>query len=142
MRRYVSVVELKGNERLSKLIRNNKITIVYEKDYVEASDLDYNFFFQVAYEQLNGLELGDVDIITYGNDGQHWEESLGEIRSVYLAYVKGYEILLSDDHGTKEAAKIISSSKHQIVVKKLEDLLKSNKSSGGSLRWKDIKKYC
>ena len=139
MHKYVSAVELKDNDKLASLIRNKKIIIISEKDYLKSNDVDYREFFLVMYQKLNGVELGEEDIATYGYDGQCWGESLGEIRSVYLAYSKGYSLLLSDDHGAREAVEYISSSKHTVEVRSFYDLLKSNIAEEGSLRWKDIK---
>ena len=139
MHQYVSSVELKGDEKLGNLIKSRKIEVISDSDYLSANDEDYKTYFLEMYERLNGVEFGDEDILIYGYDGQRWRESLGEIRSAYLAYVKGFGLLLSDDHGAWEAANYLSSSKHKIDVKRLYDLLISNPQRSGSLRWRDIK---
>lgn len=139
MHKYVSSVELKNNDRLNTLIKNGKIEIVSDNDYIEKNDANYIDYFNEAYYLLNDRSLDGEDVMLYGYDVPRWEESLGEIRSVYLAYAMNYRIILSNDSDTLLLTKRISSSKHVIESVRLEKLLLNNPKQGGSLTWKDIR---
>ena len=132
-------MELKNNDRLNTLIKNGKIEIVSDNDYIEKNDANYIDYFNEAYYLLNDRSLDGEDVMLYGYDVPRWEESLGEIRSVYLAYVMNYRIILSNDSDTLLLTKRISSSKHVIESVRLEKLLLNNPKQGGSLTWKDIR---
>lgn len=139
MHRYVADVELRNNNHLKDLIKQNKIQIVSDKEYISFPDIDYDDYFHMAYKKINGFELGDVDISEYGYDGMRPDESLGEIRSVYLAYKYNYSIFLSDDHGSVMITDIVNTKKYKLNVKHLEDVLVEGYNSGWNLTWKDIR---
>lgn len=136
---YVAKVELQNNAFLAKMISEHKIEIVSDNEYLQDEDHDYREYFSIVYERLNLVPLGEEDVMTYGYDGNHPHESLGEIRSIYMAYKMGLPIFLSDDGGSVLAAKYIDSKKSSVQVIKLYELIKMNVNSGGSICWKDIK---
>ena len=140
MHKYIAEIELKYDERLPRLIKENKIEIISERDYLEKEDIeDYEEYFHYMYERINQLPLGDENVITYGYDGQKARESLGEIRSGYMAWKLGYGILVSDDRHAKIIVNSLSSAIHPLVRKSLYDLLIDNHRNNGSITWKDIR---
>lgn len=138
MHEFVANVELNGNRHLEYLIKNGKIEIIKEKSFIEYPDEDYEEYFHMAYYKTNLVELGDEDLETYGYITPKSGENLGEIRSFYLAYCLGYQMLLSNDGHSEQIAQMYNSRLHSVDVKKLSDVLKDNYNNG-SLRWKDIK---
>ena len=139
MHRYVADVELKGNVCLRGLIKNNKIQIISEKDFITENDEEYIDYFIQAYEWLNGVSFGKNDPYLYGYKERRNGESLGEIRSFYLAIKKGYKVLLSDDNDARILWSHLRSTKCEIVVEGLYELLIRNREENGRIRWKDIK---
>ena len=88
-----------------------------------------------AYEVINYLEFPKkIDIYEYADK----EESLGEIRSLYMAGKMGYIYFMSDDADAKSLAKKFFSSKREVKVKSLFDVLVMCKERGVNLQWKDI----
>ena len=139
MQKFVAEVELRGNLKLKQLLSRKIITVIGEKKYISQDDSDYNEYFHRAYEKINLYEIGDVDILKYGYDGQHAGESLGEIRSIYMAFALGYKIMLSEDGHSKLLANFVSSKRNQLIIETLYDLVIRNKKENGTLRWNDIK---
>ena len=139
MHEYIYKVELKNNTKLKYLITTGKIEIVKEKDFLNAEEIEsYKDFFVQAYNYLNTNPF-DGDPMEYGYDGCCFEESLGEIRSIYMAMKLGYEIVLSDDDDSVKLVKFINSKKHSIKVTNLYNMLVSNFKNAGNLRWKDLR---
>lgn len=139
MHDYVCKVELKNNVKLKELIDAGKIEIIKDSDYLNEEDIeDYKDYFVQAFEHLNP-SLFEGDPLKYGYDGTSYEESLGEIRSFYLALKRGYNLLLSDDDDSVQLSKFVNSSKHNVRIKDLFNLLIEDRSNGGSLQWKDLK---
>ncbi len=141
MHKYVAEVELANNPQLENLIKNGFIEIVDESDFIDDNNIEeYNRYFRGAYRKTNRLELGeDVDVLKYGYSGETRKESLGEIRSIYLAMKKGYKIFMSDDNGSRLIANYVNNSKHKIDVWKLPRLLEECHNNVTSLTWKDIR---
>ena len=95
MHEFVANVELKNNEYLQQLLNKNQISVIYYEDYLEKDDrAEYEKYFLEAYERINLFEFpAGEDIYQY----KAKEESLGEIRSFYMARKKGYIYFMSDD---------------------------------------------
>ena len=141
MHKYVADIELKQNPHLDHLIRSGVIEIIGESDFITEENIkEYERYFRAAYKIVNRIELGKgVDVQKYGYSFEAPKESLGEIRSIYLAMKKGYKIFLSDDNGSKLVAKYVNNSKHMIKVWKLYNLFEECWKIGTSLTWKGIR---
>lgn len=137
MHEFVAETELCQNRYLDQLLQSGQIAIVRYEDYL-CSDTDkeeYKEYFMDAYERINRREFSkNKDIYDY-SDGQ---ESLGEIRSLYMAMKKGYHYFMSDDGHSKFLAKNFFPRKHAIEVNSLYDVLVKCKERGTDLTWKDI----
>lgn len=136
MHEFVAKVELKENTYLQQLIDKGNISIVSYEDYLEEKDKsEYEQYFQLAFERINyyGFPAGH-DIYQYKDRG----ESLGEIRSLYMARKMGYIYFMSDDADAKMLVKNFFSSKRTITVKTLFDTLIMCKEKNTALKWKDI----
>lgn len=137
MHEFVAETELSQNRYLDQLLQSGQIAIVRYEDYL-CSDTDkeeYKEYFLDAYERINRREFSkNKDIYGY-SDGQ---ESLGEIRSLYMAMKRGYHYFMSDDGHSKFLAKNFFSRKHAIEVNSLYDVLVKCKERGTDLTWKDI----
>jgi hypothetical protein len=137
MHYFVARVELKNNELAQRLIRNGEIEVIADKEFIEPESYeDYSFYFQSVYEKINKFPFVDEDVFVYGYDGSKAGQNLGEIRSAYLAMKSGYGLLLSDDYHSQIIKTYLSSSKHQIEVERLYDLI-MKKPKG--ILWKDLK---
>ena len=141
MHKYVAEIELTKNPHLEKLIMSGFIEIIGESDFIGEKNIkEYNRYFRGAYKKINLKELGeDIDVLKYGYSAEARKESLGEIRSIYLAMKKGYKIFMSDDNGSSRVANYANNSKHMIEVWKLSRLLEECHENGTSLIWKDIR---
>ena len=141
MHKYVAEVELAKNHHLEKLIESGFIEIIGESDYIDEKNIEeYKRYFRGAYKIINRIELGeDEDVLGYGYSGETRKESLGEIRSIYLALKKGYKIFMSDDNGSRLVANYANNSKHRIDVWNLSRLLGECHNNGTSLTWRDIR---
>lgn len=136
MHEFVAGVELKGNTYLQQLIDTGNISVVSYKDYLKEEDkLEYEEYFLDAYERINHLDFSKrSDIYQYADQG----ESLGEIRSLYMAKKMGCIYFMSDDADAKYLANNFFSSKSKVSVKTLFDALVMCKEKGTDLNWKDI----
>ena len=141
MHKYVAEVELVNNPHLEKLIKAGFIEIIGESDYIDEKNIEeYKRYFRGAYKIINRIDLGeDEDVLKYGYSEDIRKESLGEIRSIYLAMKKGYKIFMSDDNGSRLVANYANSSKHRVEVWKLSRMLEECYGKGTSLTWKDIR---
>ena len=126
---------------MDKLIKSGAIEVIGEKDFINEEGIEeYKRYFKSAYKITNRVDINDdVDVLEYGYSFEAPKESLGEIRSIYLAMKKGYKIFMSDDNGSKLIAQYTSNSKHTIDIWKLQRLLEECKNVGTSLTWKDIR---
>lgn len=136
MHEFVAGVELKGNAYLQQLIDAGNITIVSYKDYIREEDMaEYEEYFLEAYDRINHLDFSEKsDIYLYADQG----ESLGEIRSLYMARKMGYIYFMSDDADAKYLANHFFPSKSKVTVKTLFEVLVMCKENGTELKWKDI----
>lgn len=136
MHEFVAKVELKGNTYLQQLIDTGNISIISYKDYLkEENKSDYEQYFRLAFEQVNYYDFpAGRDIYQYEDRG----ESLGEIRSLYMARKMGYIYFMSDDADARMLVKNFFSSKRTITVKTLFDTLVMCKEKNTALKWKDI----
>ena len=141
MHKYVATIELSKNTCLDKLIKSGSIEVIEESDYIDEANIEeYKRYFKGAYKRVNGIDMGDdVDVMKYGYSFEARKESLGEIRSVYLAMKKGYKIFMSDDNGSRLVANYASNSKHKVDVWKLYRVLEECHTIGTSLTWRDIR---
>lgn len=114
MHEFVADTELKGNVYLDELLTAGKILIVRYEDYLGEEDREeYERYFLEAYERINYFGFPKKeDIYQYAECG----ESLGEIRSLYMARKKGYIYFMSDDVDAKRLAKSFFSSKRTVMV--------------------------
>lgn len=103
MHEYVINVELKDDIYIKKLKEDGCIEVRDYADYLGPgkSKDDYEDYFLTAYEQMNRWDFPEgEDIYTYHCE----DESLGEIRSIYMARELGYEYFMSDDGGARRLA--------------------------------------
>lgn len=136
MHEFVANTELQGNIYLKQLLNINKISIIYYKEYLNTEDReDYEEYFITAYEKINKLDFPENgDIYEYADK----DESLGEIRSLYMARKMGYIYFMSDDADARTIARNFFSSKREVIVKSLYDVFVMCKEKNTSLQWKDI----
>ncbi len=136
MHEFVADTELKGNEYLQKLLAAEKVSIVHYKDYLGEEDREeYERYFLEAYERINHFDFPNGEnIYQYSECG----ESLGEIRSLYMARKKGYVYFMSDDADAKTLAESFFSSKRTVTVISLFDAFIICKQKNTRLEWKDI----
>lgn len=137
MHRFVADTELKSSLYLPKLKKNRQLTVIDYEDYLlgDKDREEYEEYFRDAYEKLNLLSFPDKeDIYDYAQP----QESLGEIRSLYMAMKSNYTYFMSDDGGSRLLAKKFFSSKHTIQIKSLYEILVQCKEQGTCLTWKKI----
>lgn len=140
MHRYVADVELEGNCHLKRLIADKKIEVIDESRYILEEDKeDYEDYFRAAYKKANHLDLGEEDVFKYGYDRSVLHQSLGEIRSLYMARKMGYDIFLSDDGDSRTIADYLNSSRRQIKVIDVPDALINCHKKGTKITYKDIR---
>lgn len=137
MHQFVSDTELKKDPYLPALLNNRHLTVIHYEDYLfnEQDRKDYDEFFYEAYEKLNRFPFPENQNI-YDYAASH--ESLGEIRSLYMAIKNNYPYFMSDDGGSRLLAKTFLSHKHTTDVMCLYDAFLQCKNQGTSLTWKDI----
>lgn len=136
MHEFVANTELKGNMYLQQLLDTNKISIINYEEYLKTEDrAEYEEYFIAAYEKINNLDFPEEgDIFAYADR----DESLGEIRSLYMARKMGYIYFMSDDTDAKTLARNFFSSKREVKVKSLFDVFVMCKEQDTSIQWKDI----
>ncbi len=135
MHEFVADTELKENVYLKELLIAGKVLIVHHEDYLEEDREEYKRYFLEAYERINHFDFPEgEDIYQYAECG----ESLGEIRSLYMARKKGYIYFMSDDADAKTLAKNFFSSKRTVKVISLFDAFIICKQKNTELEWKDI----
>lgn len=137
MHEFVAENELKGNQYLQELLKTDDIIIVRYNDYLKEEDKEsYDDYFREAFERINLYSFPKGrDIYTYADKA----ESLGEIRSLYMAKKMGYTYFMSDDADAKTLVRNFFSQKHSIVVQTLYEVFVVCREKGTSLEWKDIK---
>lgn len=137
MHEFVAGTELQHNQYLNKLLQDGQITVIHYEDYL-LDDLDkeeYKDYFFDAFDRINRYDfLKNEDIYRYSGK----QESLGEIRSFYMAMKKGYRYFMSDDADSRQLAKNFFSNKHVVEVESLYDILVMCKEKGTDLTWKNI----
>lgn len=136
MHEFVAETELKGNTYLQNLLDKKEISVMYYSDYLEEEDKEeYEEYFYEAFERINRFDFPKgSDIYTYADRG----ESLGEIRSLYMARKMGYQYFMSDDAGAKLLAKDFFLKETKVKVRSLFDVFVMCKERDTKLRWKDI----
>lgn len=137
MHEFVAGNELEGNPYLQELLEANEIIVIHYSDYLKAADREsYEDYFREAYERINRFPFArGGNIYTYAEN----QESLGEIRSFYMAKKLGYTYFMSDDADARTLARNFSSSKYKVIVQTLYDVFTECRAKGTSLMWKDIK---
>ena len=128
MHKYVAEMELKSFPELKKLIEAGKIIVLDYNDYItDANCEEYEEYFRDAFEQMNKYPFPEnEDIFTYHCE----DESLGEIRSVYMAKTLQYPYFMSDDGSAKQLADRNSTSKHPITTWNVYEALMQCKERG------------
>ena len=137
MHRFVADTELKGNPYLPALVSNCQLAVIDYEEYLlsDADREEYDEYFQDAFERLNRFPFSEKkDIYKYSQPG----ESLGEIRSLYMAMKKKYSYFMSDDSGSRFLARNFFSSKHTIDILSLYEALVQCKRQGTCMTWKQI----
>lgn len=136
MHEFVAENELKGNPYLQELVSTSKIKIIHYNDYLKKEDREsYESYFKEAFERINMFEFpAGEDIYAYAER----QESLGEIRSFYMAKKLGYTYFMSDDADARTLVRNFSSQKHMVIVQTLYDVFVECRKCGAGLTWKDI----
>ena len=92
MHHYVYEVELRKSIAVKQLVEKNQIEVYQTEEFV-TDEKEYREYFLDAYEWFNRFELKEGEnIYTYHEE----DESLGEIRSLYLAKKKEQKLLLNN----------------------------------------------
>lgn len=141
MHHYVATRELRNNKMLEDLKNQGKIKIIRDSDFIPDNELeDYDSYFRNAYRKVNAFDLDEeVNVLEYGYTEDVYHESLGEIRSIYLARKLKYDVFLSNDNGSKQIVDYVNSKKHHIDVYNVAEILFRCKKEGTSLAFKDLK---
>ena len=134
MHRYVAEIELRKSETAITLIGENKIQVVDYADYILSND-DYIDYFLQAFEKMNRFDFPEKeDVFTYHAE----DESLGEIRSIYMAKMMGYSIFISDDGMARRLATHIFLPQKPIEAKSFFQVLMDGKTKGTSITLKQL----
>lgn len=134
MHAYIVNVELGRDTLIHELVESRCIEVRNYEDYLisDGDRGDYEAYFLEAYERMNRFEFPEKeDIYTYSCE----DESLGEIRSIYMAKKLGYDYLMSDDGGAKRLA--LAFLKAPIVLNVYSALLKC-REKGTSITLKQL----
>lgn len=137
MHQYVAEVELKKVSIAQKFIEEQKILVVDYDDYMKgpSSKEDYLDYFLCAYERMNRFDFPEnEDVFTYHAP----DESLGEIRSIYMAKMMGCPIFMSDDGMARKLATDIFLPQKPIEAKSVFRALMDGKSHGTSITLKQL----
>ena len=136
MHEFVAQTELKGNTYLQELLKSGSVSVVSYTEYLAQSDKEeYEEYFRTAFERINMYDFPEEEnIYSYADQG----ESLGEIRSLYMAKKMGYLYFMSDDADARTLAKGFFAGRNAVTVKTLYDALIMCKDRDTTLRWKDI----
>lgn len=134
MHAYVAKKEIKSFPAMESLIQDGKIIVLdYEEYITDDNQQDYQEYFEDAFEQMNRYDFPEgEDIYTYDCE----DESLGEIRSIYMAKVLKYPYFMSDDGNAKRLANRNSTSKSKITTWNIFEVLKQCKQRGTSINLK------
>lgn len=134
MHKYVAEVELKRDVHIKSFTSDGWIKVLDYSDYLvsEQDKLDYKEYFYSAYERINRFDFPEnEDVYTYDEKG----ESLGEIRSMYLAKKMGYHYFMSDDGHSRTLAKALLKAPEVLSI--YEALVKC-KEKGTSITLKQL----
>lgn len=134
MHRYVAEVELRNDPYIKKLLAEKLIEVRDYEDYLvsDGDKEDYEDYFVEAYERMNRFDFPEKeDIYTYSCE----DESLGEIRSIYLAKKMGYRYFVSDDGGARRLALSFWTSP---IVLNIYNVLMRCKESGTEISLKQL----
>lgn len=133
---FVAESELEGSRYLKQLLDTGKIQVIHYDDYLMSEDrVEYEKYFRAAYERINQLDfLEGCDIYEYEEKG----ESLGEIRSFYMAKIMGCQYFISDDADARTLANNFYLGKNKVDVRSLYEVFVMCKERNIGLRWKDI----
>lgn len=140
MHEYVYKEELHEHSLVKKLVSDGKLIVFsYNTLTVEKTDKkDYENLFYMAYLEMNGTKFISNRTI---NDYHHEKENLGEIHSVILAKILGYDLMMSNDGGAKTFVHTkLNTSKNRIRVINIEETfteLLSPNTSG--ITWSEIR---
>ena len=134
MHEYVARKEIKTIPEIENLIQDGKIIVLNYTDYITDENREgYEEYFKQAYEIMNHYEFPDEeDIYMY----ECSDESLGEIRSIFMVKTLGYPYFMSDDGNARRLAEKNSTSKRRIIAWNIYETLKWCKERGTSITWK------
>ena len=134
MHEYVARKEIKTIPEIQDLIQEGKIIVLNDTDYItDENREDYEEYFKQAYEIMNHYEFPDgEDIYTY----ECPDESLGEIRYIFMVKILGYPYFMSDDGNARRLAEKNSTSKRRIITWSIYETLQWCKECGTSITWK------
>lgn len=137
MHQYVAETELRKSEIAQKLIGKQKIYVFDYSDYIDvlSSKEDYIDYFLCAYERMNQFDFPkNDDVFTYHAE----DESLGEIRSIYMAKMLGCPIFMSDDRLARRLATDIFLPQRPIEAKSVFQALVDAKKKETSITLKEL----
>ena len=99
----------------------------------------YEEIFKHLYRIMNGKEFDNAyNIYEYTKA----KESLGEIRTILMAFYMGIDMFFSDDSDSKEIVKNhLSSDKMSIQVLNILDTLMKLKNVDKGYKWQEIKGF-
>jgi hypothetical protein len=133
---YVVNVELKRNPYIQEMIREEKVDVFDYDDFLASEErADYEEYFRMSYETMNRFEFPeDEDVYQYHDEN----ESLGEIRSLYLAKQLQCRYFLSDDSQARRFAKEIFTNKHLVTTMSIYEALKQCAATESSITLKAL----
>lgn len=120
---FVYEKEMMGNSIAAQLVESGKMKVIRYKDFLETplKEQYYNAMFLDLYRNCNMREPKNhyINAMSY----QESKANVGEIHSVLLALMNGYDLFLSNDNGSKTLAQVkINTAAYQLKVWNLIDV--------------------
>ena len=139
MHKYVYEKELLGNSAAKHLVEEQMIKLYTYDDFLEKDRQLYEEIFKHLYSIMNGKEFDSTyNIYEYTKT----KESLGEIRTILMAFYMGIDMFFSDDSDSKEIVKNhLSSDEMPIQVLNILDTLIKLRDVDKGYKWQDIKGF-
>ncbi|MGN0161354.1 MAG: hypothetical protein ACI4AQ_08210 [Lachnospiraceae bacterium] len=140
MHQFVYEEELHKESFVKKLVDEGHIEILYYNDFLDTPEREkeYERLVRFAYVTMNGKAL---DVKHNIRKYHHEKENLGEIHSVSMARLMGYDLFMSNDGGARNFVENrLNSRKHHIKVMNVEDtLIYIVQNISTALKWGRIK---
>lgn len=118
---YVREREMFLRSYAEELIKKGELTALTYEDFITAENKAYyQQMFDSIYYEMNGIrpEYNGGDAFSLKRAGHN----LGEIHSLLLGLIGGYDVLLSNDQGAKDFAQRKLSAKSGVRVKDVIDV--------------------